>query len=86
MFYTRTPNNQINKHHGKPFRLVYKDETFLSFDDLIKRGKSVSIHQKNLQTLATEIYKTKNHLWPEIMKDISQFIQKPYNLGNDPEL
>ena len=59
---------------------------FSSFDDLRKRDKSGSIHQKNLQILATEIYKTENDLGHKIMKDTFHFIQKPYNLRNDPEL
>ena len=59
MFHSRTLNNRINKIHKRALRLVYKNETFLSFDDLLKRDRSVSIHQKNLQILATEIYKTK---------------------------
>ena len=46
----------------------------------------MSIHQKNLQIPATEIYQTKNNLGPKIMKDTFCFIQKPYNLRNDPEL
>ena len=83
---SRTLNNRINKIHERALRLVYKNETFLSFDDLLKRDRSVSIHQKNLQILATEIYKTKNDLGPKIMKDTFHFIQKPYNLRNDPEL
>ena len=86
MFHSRTLNNQINKIHKKALWLVYKNETFFSFDDLLKRDKSVSIHQKNLQSLATEIYKTKIKLGPKIMKDTFHFIQKPYNLRNDPEL
>ena len=86
MFHSRTLNNRINKIHERALRLVYKNETFLSFDDLLKRDRSVSIHQKNLQILATEIYKTKNDLGPKIMKDTFHFIQKPYNLRNDPEL
>ena len=86
MFHSRALNNQINKIHGKALRLVYKNETFSSFDDLLKRDKSVSIHQKNLQILTTEIYKTNNDLVPKIMKDTFHFIQKPYNLRNDPEL
>ena len=57
-----------------------------SVDDLLKRDKTVSIHRKYLQTLVTRIYKAKNNLGPEIMKDIFHFIQKPYNLRNDPEL
>ena len=86
MFHSRTLNNRISKIYEKALRLVYKNETFSSFDDLLKKDKSVSIHQKNLQILATEIYKTKNDLGPKIMKDTFHFIQKLYNLRNDPEL
>ena len=88
MFHSRTLNNRINKIHERVLRLVYKTETFLSFDDLLKRDRSVSIHQKNLQILATEIHKhkTKYDRGPKIMKDTFRFIQKPYNLRNDPEL
>ena len=35
--------------------------------------------------LVTEIYKTKNDVRPKIMEDTFHFIQKPYNLRNDPE-
>ena len=86
MFRSRNLNNRINKIHKKALRLAYKDETFLSFDNSLKRDKSVSIHQKNLQIFATEIYKTKNDIGPEIMKDTFHFIQKPCSLRNDPEL
>ena len=86
MVHSRTLNNQNDKICERALRLVYKNETILSFDDLLKRGKSVSIQQKNLQLLATEICKTKNDLGPKIMKDTFHFIQKPYNLRNDPEL
>ena len=80
MFHGRSLNNRINKINEKALRLAYKNETFLSFGDLLKRDKSVSIHQKNLQILAKEIYKTKNDLGP------FHLMQKPYNLRNGPEL
>ena len=79
-------NKRINKIHEKALRLVYKDEKNLSLDDLTKKGKSISIHQRYLQILATEIYKVRNDLGPEIMKDIFHFVQKPYNLRNDSTL
>ena len=41
-----------------------KDEANLSLDDLLKKNKSASTHQRNLQILATEIYKEKNDLGP----------------------
>ena len=37
--------------------------------------KSVSIHQRILQMLVTGIYKVRNDLGPEIMKDIFLFVQ-----------
>ena len=43
----------------------------------------MKIHQKNLQILATEIYKVKNDLGPKIMADIFHFVEKPYNLRNN---
>ena len=86
MSHSRTMNNRINKIHEKALRLVYKDETNFSLDDLLKKDKSVSIHQRNLQILATEIYEVRNDLGPEIMKDIFHFVQKPYNLRNDSTL
>ena len=58
MFLSRTLNNRINKIQERALRLAYKNEISLSFDDILKRDKLVSIHQKNLQILATEIYKT----------------------------
>ena len=86
MFHSRTLNNRINKIHEKVLSLVSKDEAFLSFDGLLKRGKSMSIHQNNINYLATEIYKTQNDSGPEIMKHNFHFMQKRYNLRNDPKL
>ena len=36
MFHCRTLNNQINKVQVKALRLVYKDETVIFFDHLLK--------------------------------------------------
>ena len=79
-------NKRIDKIREKTLRLLYKDETNLPFDDLLKKGKSVSIHQKRLQILGTEIYKVRNDLGSEIVNDIFHFVQKPYNLRNDSTL
>ena len=86
MSHSRTMNNRINKIHEKGLRLAYKDETNFSFEDLLKKDKSVSIHQRNLQVSATEIYKVRNDLGPATMKDNFHLAQKPNNLRNDSPL
>ena len=63
MFHNRTLNNKINKLHERALRLVYKNEN-LSFIELLDTDNSVTIHQRNLQRLAIEMYKAKNKLSP----------------------
>ena len=59
MFHSRTLNNRINKTHEKALRIAYKDQTFLSFDDLFKTDISARIHQKNLQIFLQRSIKQK---------------------------
>ena len=72
MCHGRGLNNKINNLHERALRTVYQDKKS-SFETLLKHDKSVSIHVKNLQYLATEIFKVKNDLCPEIMKEILIF-------------
>ena len=83
MFHSRTMDNRINTLQEKALRLVHTNKPNFSFDDLLKEDKSVKIHQKNLQILATEIYKVKNNLGPKIMAHIFHFVEKSYNLRNN---
>ena len=49
---------------------------------LLKQNKSVSIHKKNVQILAIEIFKTKDGLNPVITEDIFKFENLTYNFRN----
>ena len=69
MFHTKELNGRINSLHEKDLRLIYQNRN-LSFDELLKLDKSVSIHYRNLQYLLTETYKVKMGLSPPIMNDI----------------
>ena len=53
MFHSRNTEHHINKIQRRALKLIYNDTPNLSFDELLV--KSVSIHQKSLQLLATEI-------------------------------
>ena len=57
MFHSQNTKNRVNKIHERALRLVYDDSPYLSFDELLIKGKSVSIHQRNLHLLATEIFR-----------------------------
>ena len=69
MFHSRKLNNKINKLHERCLRIVYND-SISSYEELLESDNSVSIHIRNLQALAIELYKVVNGLSPDIMKDV----------------
>ena len=78
--------NKINNMHKRALRIVYQDKKS-NLQDLLQKDNSVSIHMKNLQYLATEIYKVKNCLSPEIMKEVLIFQENEnYNLRSGTHL
>ena len=58
MFYSRKFNRKINHIHERSLRLVYNDY-ITSFEDLLLKDKSVTIHHKNIQHVAVEMFKVK---------------------------
>ena len=80
MFHSRNINNKINKLHERCLRVIYNDKTS-SFEQLLENDNSVSIHHRNIQTFAIEMYKVTNGLSPEIMNEIFQIREESrYNL------
>ena len=65
MFHSRTLNNKINKLYERALRITYDDETS-TFDELLRIDGTLTIHERNLQKLATLMYKVKNNLCPKI--------------------
>ena len=65
--------------------LVYSDHVS-SFDELLKKDRSFSIHNKNIQSLAIELNKFFS-LSPNIMKNAFHInINIPYNFRSRSEL
>ena len=75
MFYSRKMEHGINSIHKRALKLVYQDSHDITFQELLIKHKSVSVHQKNLQLLATEIFKSKTGVSPELMNDIFHFVE-----------
>ena len=65
-----------------PLRIVYKDYVS-TFAQLLEKDSSVSIHIRNLQVLATEIFKARNNLSPPIVQNIFRTIKPAYSLLRD---
>ena len=69
MCHSRKLNNKINKLHERALWLVCDDRQS-TFEELVNKGKSVTIHHKNLQVFTTELYKVRHRLAPELINDI----------------
>ena len=72
MFSSRRSNNLINRIHERSLRTVYND-TSSTFQELLQRNRSVSIHHKDIQTLTAEVFKVVNKICPPIMKTFLDF-------------
>ena len=82
MFHSRAKERRINRIHERTLRLIYPNQHQLTFKELLEKNKTVSIHLRNLQILATEIYKAKNKISPEVVNSLFEFTNKNYNLRN----
>ena len=74
MLHSRKMEHRINSIHKRALKLVYQNFHDLIFQELVVKDKSVSVDQKNLQLLATELFKFTNPTkWPNTLK---QFVGK----------
>ena len=62
-------NRKINRIQERALRIVYLDYTS-SYGDLLGRDGSVTIHQRNIQLVAIEMFKVKNGVGPTIVRDL----------------
>jgi len=70
MFYSKKIHNKINKLHERALRVVYKNDDDLTFEELLVKDNSFSVHDRNLQKLAELMYKVKNGLCPLPVQNI----------------
>ena len=86
MFHSRSLNNKINRIHERALRTVYSDYNS-SFNELLDKDGSFTIHQRNVQSLATEIYKYLHGLSPAILNEVFKVNETiPYDLRMRNEL
>ena len=56
MFHSRRLISRMNSIHERVLRITYQDNTS-TFKELLNKDNSVSVHHRNLQVLATEMFK-----------------------------
>ena len=78
--------HRINKVHERFLRLIFPSDSKLTFKELLDINKTASTHQKDLQLLATEIFKEKLNITPEILKQLFSFNIRNYNLTSQSTL
>ena len=69
MFCSRQLNRKINHIHERVLRMVY-DDYISPFKELLRKDNSVSIHHKNIQLVATEMFKILNNISPPFMREL----------------
>ena len=78
MFHTRALNNKINRHHHERcLRIIYNDKTS-TFNELLEKDNSVSIHYSNIQALAIEMYKVAIGMHAVITNELFQLREESY--------
>ena len=80
MFRRKQDYSEVEKIHFKAWKIVYNSNE--CYEELLIRNNEASIHQNQLRTLATEIYKNLAAINPNFMKNYFSIREIPYSLRN----
>ena len=78
MCHSRESNNKISKLHKRCLRIIYNDKRS-SFNAFLEKDGSVSIHERNIKILATEMFKVSKNLAPPQMYKIFKLKDQPHS-------
>ena len=78
LFSSQPLNNKINRLHEWALRIGYKDYVS-SFEELLVKDSSVTIHQRSLKVLAVAMYKISHGKSPKFMNDLVVEIDTKYH-------
>ena len=79
--HSRSINNKINGLHERCLRIIYNDKAS-SFADLFAKYGSVTIHTRNFQVLATDMFKVHKNMSTKLMQGLFCVRQNHHNLRN----
>ena len=78
MFHSRKLNHRIYEIHERALRIVCNDHQ-CTFEELLERDNSFTIHERNLQKSTIEMFKVNNGLSVELVNENSHFAENHYN-------
>ena len=84
MFHSRKLNHRINKIHERALRIVYNYYQ-CTFEKLLERDYSFSIHERNLQKFAIKMFKANNGLSVQLVSENFHFAEHHYNFRRQSE-
>ena len=73
---SRKLNNMINHIQERGLSIVYNDY-ISSFTDLLAKNGSITIHHRNIHLVAILMFKVKNAMCPEIVRDLFHLNTNP---------
>ena len=79
IFQSRSINNKINRIHERALRISYNDKS-PSFQKLLEKDNSITIHHRNIKILATEAYRFLQGLSRPVMNEI--FVERNNNYSS----
>ena len=80
MCHSRENNNKINRLHERCLGIIYNDKRS-SLNALLEKDGSISIHERNIKILVTEMFKVSKNLAPPPLQEIFILKDQPqYNL------
>ena len=69
MFHTWAINNKTNRIHERALKITYSNQSS-SFQDLLDRDNSVTIHRRNIRTLTIKTFKVLHGPSPSLLNKV----------------
>jgi len=79
MCHSREMNNKINRIHEKSLRIIFNDKKS-SFQELLDKDNSFTVHDKNIQKLCIEMFKVVEETSPRIFSELFHKRENKYDL------
>ena len=85
MFHSRKLNSKINSLHERCL-CVFRNDRLSTFEELLNKDNSVSFHHRNLQCLATKMFKVHLREAPQVWEEVFALTEPlTYSLQFQPE-